>query len=167
MKKIIFFFLLCISVCLNAQVQVKVNEELYHQFDFWIGKWDVYYFGTEKMAGKSHIEQINDGKALLENYKAVDINFVGKSLNKYNSVKERWEEFWVDNTGRTLTMSGNLKDGKMIMDDKQFGDPKQSINQMTWEKLPNGSVRQIWTVSTDEGKTWKTIFDGEYKKSKE
>ena len=28
----------------------------------------------------------------------------------------------------------------------------------------DGSVRQVWDTSTDDGKTWKNAFDGKYVK---
>lgn len=141
-------------------------QEKYHQFDFWIGKWDVYKLDTETISGKSEIESIIDSIGILENYATVDGKYSGKSLNKYNPAKERWEQYWIDNSGLTLYLVGGIVDGKMILDDLQTGDPKNGFNQIIWQLLPNGDVQQTWNISTDNGQTWKTVFDGIYKKRK-
>ena len=36
--------------------------------------------------------------------------------------------------------------------------------RMTFSKLENGKVRQLWETSTDGGKTWSISFDGTYVK---
>lgn len=168
MKKIIIILTVLISHYMMAQQTPadKKLQTLYHQFDFWIGKWDVYKYGTDTLAGKSHIESIIDGVGLLENYSVAKGKYVGKSLNKYNPAKHRWEQFWIDNSGLTLFLTGALIDGKMIMDDSESRTVKNELNQIIWEKLKNGSVRQTWKLSKDEGKTWTVLFDGEYKPSK-
>jgi hypothetical protein len=38
-------------------------------------------------------------------------------------------------------------------------------NRITWTPHPDGSVRQLWEQSTDEGKTWQVAFDGLYRHS--
>ena len=139
---------------------------MYHQFDFWIGKWDVYVFGTETLAGKSHIESIIDSVGILENYSVVKGAYSGKSLNKYNPAKKRWEQYWIDNSGLTLFLTGGLKDEKMTLDDTENGDAEKGLNKIVWEKMKYGSVRQTWSNSKDHGKTWTVLFDGEYKLAK-
>jgi hypothetical protein len=148
-----------------AQQKQDDLQTKYHQFDFWIGKWNVYKYGTTTLAGKSNIESIIDSIGLLENYLTANEKYTGKSLNKYNPAKNRWEQYWIDNSGLTLFLTGNFKDGKMVLDDSEYGDVKSGLNRIIWEKLKNGNVRQTWNLSKDGGKTWEIIFDGEYKKT--
>ena len=166
MKNIIVLLVMLIANTVTAQQQNEKIKKMYHQFDFWLGKWDVYKFGTDTLAGKSNIESIIDSVGLLENYSVIKGKYVGKSLNKYNPAKDRWEQYWIDNSGLTLFMTGGLLNDKMILDDALYGDPKQGINQIVWEKMKNGSVRQTWNLSMDGGKTWSVLFDGEYRKVK-
>jgi len=165
MKKIIF--LLAVAFIQNSVAQQQNMKLPRHQFDFWLGKWDVYKYGSDTMVGKSYIESIIDSVGLLENYSVVKGKYTGKSLNKYNLTKQRWEQYWIDNSGLTLFLTGGLVDGKMVLDDAQYGDAKKGLNQIVWEKMKNGSVRQTWNLSIDGGKTWAILFDGEYKKSKQ
>jgi hypothetical protein len=167
MRKIILLLFILNSQVSMAQTTDKNVHEKYHEFDFWIGKWDVYKIGADKIAGKSEIESIIDSVGILENYVTPDGKYSGKSLNKYNPAKDRWEQYWIDNSGLTLYLVGGIVDDKMILDDLQTGDAKAGFNQIIWQKLPNGEVQQTWNASTDNGKTWTTLFDGIYKKIKE
>lgn len=165
MKKIVFLLFIVFAHQIMAQQQSETRKIKFHQFDFWLGKWDVYIYGTDTLAGKSHIESIIDSVGLQENYSVVNGKYTGKSFNKYNPEKKRWEQYWIDNSGLTLFLTGNLIDGKMILDDTEYGDAKKGLNQIVWKKMENGSVRQTWNVSNDKGKTWTPVFDGEYKRA--
>ena len=166
MKNILVFILSVFSGIIMAQQTITPPSKEFQQFDFWLGNWDVFKFGTETLAGKSQIQSIIDGYGILENYSVGEGKYQGKSLNKYNPAKQRWEQYWIDNSGLTLFLVGGIKDGKMVLCDEFTGDPKQGINQIIWEPMKNGSVRQTWNLSKDGGKTWTTLFDGEYKKVK-
>ena len=98
----LFFF-----TCQNIEAQQNTAKsdafkESYHQFDFWIGNWKVYKFGTDTLVGISKIQSINDSTALLENYHTPENRYKGKSLNTYNRKTGNWEQFWIDNTGLIL-----------------------------------------------------------------
>ena len=66
----------------------------HHQFDFWVGEWDVVAPGGQE-AGKSHIERAVDQCAIVENWWGV-AGSNGKSLNLYNSATKKWQQFWVE-----------------------------------------------------------------------
>ena len=53
MKKIFLLLFILSSQFFTAQTQDKKLHEKYHEFDFWLGNWDVYKFGTDTVAGKS------------------------------------------------------------------------------------------------------------------
>lgn len=38
------------------------------------------------------------------------------------------------------------------------------LNRIAWIPQPDGQVRQLWSSSTDQGKTWRPGFDGWYRK---
>ena len=41
-----------------------------------------------------------------------------------------------------------------------------TLERITWTPLDGGRVRQLWEQSQDQGKTWKSVFDGTYSKKK-
>ena len=139
-------------------------DEKSDQFDFWIGEWDVTANGKE--AGTNSIQPILDGCVLMENWKGAG-GSRGSSFNFYNPSTGKWQQFWVWKRGTTLELSGEYRDGKMILaGTSKNGEGKDVENRITWYDNEDGTVRQHWETSSDGGKTWKTSFDGLYKKKK-
>jgi len=133
----------------------------HRQFDFWVGRWDV--FGPAgKKAGESKVELIADGCALLEEWSGGG-GFTGKSLNIYSD--GQWHQTWVDNSGTLLMLAGGLAERSMVlsMTGPSPTDPKATqLQRITWTPGGDGSVRQLWESSTDAGRTWVVLFDGRY-----
>jgi hypothetical protein len=135
----------------------------HRQFDFWRGTWNVTQNG--KVAGTNRIEVVLDGCALLESWTGAS-GTTGRSLNIYDATREVWHQTWVDSSGSLLTLEGKFIGGAMVLEgvaapEKGAASARQRI---TWTALTNGDVRQFWQSSTDDGRTWKTEFDGLYKR---
>src|SRR5512141_670707 len=100
----------------NAQTTAPTRpcEGVEHrQFDFWIGRWDVF-LPSGKKAGENRIEAIADGCALLEQWSGSG-GFNGKSLSIYDGGDQRWHQTWVDNGGTLLVLAGGVVDGRMVL----------------------------------------------------
>ena len=159
---ILFFIIVLIQASTFAQTNKKPSSRPhYHEFDFWLGNWDVYKFNTDTLLGKSTISSVLDSCGIEENYSSVKTSYKGKSLNKYHEQNKRWEQYYIDNSGTTLHLTGNLQGRSMVLEDNPvFGGTK---NKISWTPQPEGEVRQTWEVSAD-GETWQVIFDGLYKR---
>jgi hypothetical protein len=135
----------------------------HRQFDFWLGQWTVSAGG--KHAGDSHIESILDGCVVLENWTGAK-GSIGKSFNTYNSQTGQWEQYWVDNQGTRLFLRGGFSEGRMVLtgqqDQANAQTGKTQRERITWTPNPDGSVRQLWETSIDDGQTWAVSFDGLY-----
>ncbi|MEO8999503.1 MAG: hypothetical protein ABI227_07800 [Rhodanobacter sp.] len=142
------------------------TDARHHQFNFWIGEWDVTN-PAGKHAGHSRIDAILDGCVIMENWSGAS-GSNGKSFNIYNATLDRWEQYWVDNSGSRLMLSGHLVNGAMVLEGRQDKpDPKTGIvhrDRITWTPNDDGSVRQHWENSTDNGMSWQTSFDGLYRR---
>lgn len=161
----IFLFSIFLLIGFNSFSQNKPKySPRIHDFDFWIGEWKVYKYGTDTIVGYNKIESILDSTSLLENYHVVSNTYKGKSLNKYNPVTKNWEQYWVDNSGLILHLEGKREGNKMIMTGYTGLAAQKTLNRITWIKEDDGTVRQIWEVSSDEGIKWVKSFDGHYKK---
>jgi len=133
------------------------------QFDFWIGDWDVFEDG--KLAGTNRIERYY-GCVVHESWKSPEL--AGQSLNVFDAKRGVWHQTWVDSNSSLLVLEGGWKDGALTMSDATLPgkkDPKR-VNEITWTPNADGSVRQHWRTSTDGGKSWSTVFDGRYVRSK-
>jgi hypothetical protein len=133
-----------------------------HDFDFWIGTWDV--FGPEgRQVGRNSITALFGTGALAEHWRgAGDVE--GRSLNAWDEMRGTWHQTWVDSAGGVLMLDGGLKDGSMVMEGLAKGEAEGAEperQRITWTPH-DGEVRQHWQVSSDAGTTWRTAFDGRY-----
>jgi hypothetical protein len=79
----------------------------------------------------------------------------------------KWRQYWVWRNGTTLELTGEYRDGKMILSgESKDARGKPVRNRITWYANDDGTVRQHWEQSTDRGKSWKTSFDGLYRRKK-
>ena len=137
------------------------QSDEHRQFDFWLGEWEVFLPGGKK-AGDSRIESIAAGCALLENWSG-NGGFSGKSVNMYDRIDQRWHQSWVDSSGSRLDLAGVFAEKRMVLSSAAKAGPLQRI---AWSVNDDGSVRQLWEASSDEGKTWAVQFDGKYVRRK-
>lgn len=158
--QLVLFFLLSFSAYGQQQGQSLCSSPKAHEFDFWIGNWTVYKNGTDKIVGYNTIVPVAGGCGIQENWIDAGGSTIGTSLNKYSFQKGKWQQFWIANSGQTLELQGAYADKKMIMTSQS---PKM-IDQVTWFNNEDGSVRQLWEQSKDDGATWIIAFDGLYKK---
>lgn len=149
---------------MTSQGTPQCSDEKSHQFDFWIGDWEVY--SGEALAGHNRIEPILDGCALQENWRGAK-GSAGSSFNFYNPQSGKWQQFWVWRNGTTLELEGGFKEGRMILEgDSEDRDGKSVRNRIIWYDNADGTVRQHWETSADAAKTWQTAFDGLYRRKK-
>ena len=139
----------------------------HRQFDFWVGRWDVYPTGKEKLVAHSLIESLYSGCVIRENWMPLS-GTEGGSLNTYDPADRRWHQVWMDAANGRVSFDGRLQDEKMILTGNWRGaiTPGQDgLVRMTYSKLDGGAVRQFGEISTDKGKSWKPFFDFTYRPS--
>jgi len=137
----------------------------FRQFDFWVGEWETYNPG-DTLVGTNNIVIMQDSCVIQENWNSARGPYSGTSYNFYNPQTGKWHQTWVDNQGAPLLLSGGLEDGEMVMRSGKMKNPQgqEYLNRITWTPNPDGSVRQFWEISNDDGKTWNGVFDGEYRR---
>lgn len=139
------------------------STESYRQFDFWIGDWEVSENGQP--AGTNSIASIMGGCALQESWQGSGPGGLsGTSFNIYDRANDRWHQTWIDSSGTLLQLDGGLVDGKMVLSGER---PKRdgsgmALHRITWTPNEDGTVRQYWEASTDDGASWTVLFDGLY-----
>lgn len=137
----------------------------HRQFDFWIGDWEV----TDPAGapqGTNRIEPILGGCVLKESWSGTG-GSEGNSFNLYHAPTRRWHQTWVDDHGTLLLLDGGLEDGSMVLTGtSKARDGGTVSHRITWTPRPDGSVRQHWQTSRDDGATWSDAFDGTYRKTR-
>lgn len=133
----------------------------HHQFDFWAGVWDVSGRNGQ-VAGTNTITPILGGCVLQEHWRGAK-GMEGVSFNRYDTSDHLWHQTWVDSTGSQLVLSGRLVDGRMVLaGDAHDAHGAAVRDRITWTPGDDGTVRQVWEQSKDDGRTWTTVFDGLY-----
>jgi hypothetical protein len=144
-----------------AAQQNGCSDEKSHQFDFWIGEWEVSAGG--EVAGHNTIRPILDGCVLQESWRGAK-GSAGSSFNFYDPQAKKWRQLWVWRNGTTLELEGGYADGKMILEGESRDAKGDRIrNRITWYDNPDGTVRQHWEVRSPGAEQWKTAFDGTYR----
>ncbi len=138
----------------------------FRQFDFWVGKWDVFNTKDNAPAGSSLIELLYDGCTLRENWK--ETGFSGGSLNTYSKTDRSWHQTWTDSAGTWREFVGGLENGKMVLvwRHASIHEPGKTVQErMIFTPNPDGSVRQYSDQTTD-GTTWVERYDYTYRRAK-
>jgi hypothetical protein len=155
------FFLSSATSFSQAQSTVRCQASEYHQFDFWIGDWEVQS-PNGKIVGSNRVTSELDGCLLVEHWSSTVGGQLGSSFNYYDIRDKKWHQLYISNSGNAgafPAMSGQLVDGKMIM---LTDDNSGSVSRWTWYSVSPGHVRQMAEKSLDHGKTWKVTWDSIY-----
>jgi hypothetical protein len=138
----------------------------YHQFDFWIGDWEVRN-PQGAIAGHSHIEAISDGCGISEHWSGAS-GSTGVSYNAWDPETKRWYQFWIGNApDGVLSLEGGIVRSEMVLQGSRLNakTSKPQKQRIIWTPNADGSVRQHWETSDDGGKTWANAFDGTYRRT--
>lgn len=135
----------------------------FRQFDFWIGDWIVEN-PAGQVVGENRIKRILGGCALQESWTGRS-GGLGHSYNAWDAATRRWHQTWVSNSGGVLLLDGALDGASMVLRGPgRAAGGREIVNRITWTPQPDGRVRQHWEVSDDGGRSWRTTFDGWYRR---
>jgi len=127
----------------------------YHQFDFWIGDWEV--FENEKSVAHVTVDKILGGCVVRERYTESN-GYEGQSFNIYDAGKHVWSQTWMTNRGKFLQISGGLNGNSMVLSGTDLDSKPTRLVRGTWKPVKDG-VEETAITSTDGGKAWTTWFD--------
>lgn len=125
-----------------------------HQFDFWVGEWNVVNAAGQP-AGHSVVQKILGQCVILENWTDGQ-GGEGKSLNAYNAQLKMWQQFWTDQFGTVTEYRESEWVGPSLRLTAHVGYTQV---RMTFTPVDSNTVRQFGERSTDGGKTWTPSFD--------
>lgn len=145
------------------QARPTCDAAEYRHFDFWVGDWAVTVAG--KPAGTNRIERAQQGCVLIEHWTGSG-GGTGTSLNFYDRMTRRWHQTWVSSDGTVLQLAGGLEGRSMVLQSAaaRMPDGTTQRQRITWTPNDDGSVRQLWEATSDDGKTWRAAFDGLYRR---
>jgi hypothetical protein len=140
----------------------------HRQFDFWLGQWDVYRTGSDQLVGRNLIEKLYDGCTIRETWTPIG-GAGGASFNTWRPDEKVWRQTWVDASNSHADFKGGLQGDAMVIAGRWQGVNGPGTDgyvRITYRKQPDGSVRQVGMISTDDGKTFQPSFDLTYRPSR-
>jgi Protein of unknown function (DUF1579) len=157
----------------------------HHQFDFWIGDWaikqkilkaDGSWFEAD---ATTKVAPILGGCALVEHWKG-DVLFFwegmekaeplqGFSVRAYDPKTKQWVLSWMDSRHpRFGEFVGGFTDGRGEFFRKSPAkDGKQTTTRITFSDITPTSLHWDLAVSSDDGKTWRTLWIMEMTRQKD
>jgi hypothetical protein len=136
----------------------------HRQFDFWAGEW-VVLSGTDT-AGTNSVTLEESGCIVHEHWTGSK-GGTGQSFNFYDRTDGKWHQIWIDSNGMVLRLSGSYADGKLSYTGATLRrNGTRVLHRLGFTGNADGTVRQLWESSTDEGKSWSVVFDGVYVRKK-
>lgn len=128
------------------------------QFDFWVGRWEVFRSDTRQKVAVSVIEKLYGGCAVRENWMPIG-GTGGGSLNAWRASDRKWHQYWVDSGGNLNIYEGGLINGAMVI----TGTSESAAGavtpiRVTYKRGEAGEVYQIGEQSTDGGKSWQLQY---------
>ena len=152
---------------IDAGVRPCLADPVYRRFDFWIGEWDVRGVGSSAAAAAaaSSIQLVMEGCAILENYR--NGSYLGTSHTAWDRTIKRWVQNYVDSSGSVARLEGDFDaQGTLVLESDvpaQNGQPA-ARTKLSFFPVGPDQVRQLWEQTTDQGKTWTVLFDGDYRR---
>lgn len=158
-SRLLFFSIVFFSNASSAQS--KNNAQRNHQFDFWIGDWDLTWNDTSKGSNNVTLE-MNDF-VVYEHFNDRVNNFSGWSWSVYDTVSKKWKQTWVDNQGTYLDFTGEMRDNKMMLE-RSFTSKKGKLikQRMIFYNITKNDFDWNWENSVDEGASWKLSWKIHY-----
>lgn len=151
---------------LNRAVPHPCRGQGPRQFDFWVGRWNVFV-PPAGQAATSIISSDLDGCAIMEDYQA-NGGYGGRSMSVYDEATGGWYQTFVDNViAGSYRLSGRFDGQRMVLAGSQpfynFGPGAVQQRDVTvlWAPLDGGRVSQKFVASIN-GAPATTTFDGTY-----
>jgi len=144
----------------------------HHQFDFWLGDWQVFDASTDKLVAFDRVEKRYDGCVVEQNMTFVtdlyrrpgaSYRLSGMSINRYDG--EAWLELWADNQWGAIAMRGSPEpNGAMVL--KTITPSRHRDLKIVWENHADGTVRILQYVAPAGSGRWQKYGDLVYRKNR-
>jgi hypothetical protein len=136
-----------------------------HQFDFWVGSWEVWLIADKPTkVADTVVEKTFMDCAVIERRKPT-AGGGGESLNAYVPEKHSWRQVWLGAVGGFLDSTGTWNGESMVVTG-QLAQPggKSLLARQSYTPQPDGTIKQVGEMSSDNGSTWQTSFIFSYRR---
>ena len=137
----------------------------HHQFDFWVGDWQVFDAKTNQLVGFDRVEKHSRGCIVQQNltmitdlYRrpGVDYRMTGIGVNRFDGAS--WLEMWADNQWGAIVLHGMPAAGKAMVLTTITPSRNRDL-RLEWENRSDGSVRALQYVAPAGSGKWELYGD--------
>jgi hypothetical protein len=137
----------------------------HHQFDFWVGDWQVFDARTNQLVAFDRVEKHSQGCIVQQNltmvtdlYRRPGVGYrmTGIGVNRFDG--ESWLELWADNQWGAIVLRGMPAAGKAMVLTTIIPSRNRDL-RLEWEKRPDGSVRALQYVAPAGSGKWELYGD--------
>jgi len=133
--------------------------------DFWLGDWTISYPGAPS-ASHSTVSLALDKCLLVESWDGGK-GHRGQNLFAYSADDQSWRGIFADNQGRVHTFEGTVTAGTAEFRGTNRGaDGAAVLDRIRVVRVSPDRVTQTWEKSSDRGRTWTTVFHGDYARTR-
>jgi hypothetical protein len=135
------------------------------QLDFWLGKWEITN-PSGSGGGKSNVYLALDKCLFIESWDNGK-GHAGENLFAYSPDDKTWHGMFADNQSHVHVFTdGTVASGSAEFHGLNRGPSGETVlNRMKVTRISADKVKQTWEKSSDNGATWKTVFQGEYSRT--
>jgi hypothetical protein len=137
----------------------------HHQFDFWLGDWQVFDAETHKLVAFDRVEKHAEGCIVQQNLTLLTdlwrrpgakYRLSGIGVNRFDG--EAWLQLWADNQWGAIAMRGSLdENGAMVF--KSIIPSRNRDLKVVFEKHADGTVRNLEYVAPAGSGKWEKYGD--------
>jgi len=158
MKRILVILFL---LPLFTQAQSEKNGNV-HEFDFWLGEWDLYW--NDSLKGTNTITKEHNGLVIHEVFSDSKTGFKGESWSVYVAKDKKWKQTWVDDSGSYIHLEGMYTKTGMVLFSDDVKKGKRVKYCMRFTNIKDNSFDWEWSSMTEGEKDWKILWAIQYKR---
>lgn len=136
------------------------------ELEFWLGEWTCTWDGGH---GTNRLSRILADRVILEEFEEVptdgDEAMHGRSWSVFDPARRVWRQTWVDSQGGYLDLTGDVADGcfAFVRAAPELGAGRQQ--RMVFRDVEATRFRWTWEASADDGATWVTRWEIDYRRA--
>ncbi len=137
----------------------------HHQFDFWVGDWQVFDARTHQLVALDRVEKHSQGCIIQQNmtfltdlYRRPGVKYrlAGIGINRFDG--EAWLQMWADNQWGAIFLRGSLDaHGAMVL--VSVIPSRNRDVKLVYERQADGTVRNLQYVAPAGSGKWVKYGD--------
>jgi hypothetical protein len=140
-----------------------------HAFDFWVGDFDATPWNgpASPIRGRLHNTLEYEGCVIVERWEGTS-GSRGMSMSFYDVNRRAWRMVWNGDDNQSNDFEGRYENGAMRFEGwMRDASGKRVLARNVLENVSPDTIRHVYSISADGGKTWDVKSDGRFARRKD